>query len=401
MARFLFVSLPLRGHLDWGGMLDTAASLAGRGHTVAWASGSAVQPAVERAGVAFLTLGATGWREQPPLPASIPSSDLAAVRRQRALDAWLGPGAVLSAFAELCDHLAAWRPDLVIAEPYAAAAALAAEATEVALAVCGRPALPGGRDAAVLSPVSQRVAQLCQQAGVAGHYWDLARGQIRSPLLHVDYFARAWYADLPAVAPQTRFVGGQAAHSVANSAARQSPAHPPTILITLGSLFNQDPAFFRIAAEAVFLEGGQPLVVAGRPADTPDPASLAALPAGAAVRTWVDFATTLPDLAAIIHHGGVGTTHAALCHGLPQVAVPHAGDQQPQAGRITQAQVGFGVRPADFTLANARWLARQVLWNTELRTHAQRWRAELAGLGGVKKAADVLEQATHQDSFVV
>ncbi len=33
MTRFLFVSLPLTGHLDWGGMLATAAVLSRRPHT--------------------------------------------------------------------------------------------------------------------------------------------------------------------------------------------------------------------------------------------------------------------------------------------------------------------------------------------------------------------------------
>ncbi len=394
MARFLFVSLPLRGHLDWGGMLNTAATLAQRGHVVTWASGPAVQPAVGEAGVSFVPLAATGWRDQPPLPAGLPAIERDLLRRQRGLDAWLSPEGVLPAYEELRRLVAAWQPDLIVAEPYAAAAALAAEATGVPLAVCGRPALPDPEQP-MATPAGQRVAHLCRQAAVSGRYWDLARGQMRSPLLHLDFFTRRWYADLPTIAPQTRFVGGPALVS------RQPPLDPPTVLITLGSLFTQDVDFFRIAAEAVFLEGGQPLVVAGQPDVTPDAALIAALPAGAEVRKWVDFAATLPRLAAIVHHGGVGTTHAALRHGLPQIAVPHAGDQQVQAGRITQAGVGFGVRPADFTIAHARWLTRRALWDEGLSAKCRAWRDELDRLGGAPAAADACEQATHRSSFVV
>ena len=47
MTRFLFVSLPLAGHIDWGGMLATASELTRRPeHAVAWASGPAIAPAI-------------------------------------------------------------------------------------------------------------------------------------------------------------------------------------------------------------------------------------------------------------------------------------------------------------------------------------------------------------------
>jgi UDP:flavonoid glycosyltransferase YjiC (YdhE family) len=128
---------------------------------------------------------------------------------------------------------------------------------------------------------------------------------------------------------------------------------------------------------------------------------LPGLPAGCDIRNWIDFDTVMPTLTAIVHHGGVGTTHAALRHGLPQVAVPHAGDQQAQAGRITQAGVGFGVRPVDFTPANARWLVRQLLSNATLHARATAWQNELQALGGTATAAQTLEAAFSQSRFVV
>ncbi|MEI2688680.1 MAG: nucleotide disphospho-sugar-binding domain-containing protein [Anaerolineae bacterium] len=377
MARLLFLSLPLAGHLDWGGMLATAAALAARGHAVAWASGAAVKPAIAAAGLDYVELAASGWQSLPSLPEDLPAAQRARLRQQRSLEAWLSPAAVLPALQEIERAMTARQPDALLIEPYAVAGALAAERTGRPLIVCGRPALPDGAIAA--NPAGQRAAELCRLAGVAGDYWDLATGQVRSPLLHIDFFSPRWYADLPAIAPQTSFVGSQPAPAAEG-------LDPPTILITLGSLFNQDPAFFRIAAEAVLLEGGQPVVVTGGIGDGPP-----GLPAGVEVQPWVDFGRILPRLAGIIHHGGVGTTHAALRAGLPQVAVPHAGDQQPQAGRITTAGVGYGVRPANFTLPAARWLVRQLLKSEALRQAAATWQAELAALGGVQAAATTIE----------
>lgn len=395
MAHFLFFSLPLRGHLDWGGLLATAAELVRRGHGVSWASAQPVEAAVVEAGIPFLALGQTGWEAMPALPAGLDATARQALRRQRALDAWLHLDRVSQAAAELAELCRRLQPDLLVTEPYGAAAALAADITGTPLAVGGRPAV-AGQHAGAPSEAGQRVAALCQSMGVAGRYWHPANGLIQSDLLHVDFFCRPWYADIGDIATQTRFVGSTAA-----AAASPQGADRPTVLITLGSLFNIDPAFFQIAAEATFLEGGQPLVVTGEQGRSAVPGPGPRLPAGTEVQAWVDFDATLPTVAATVHHGGVGTTHAALRHGLPQLAVPHAGDQQVQAGRITQAGAGYGVRPSDFSLANARWLLRQLLWEHDLKARARSWQAALSALGGVPAAADALVAASRAGAFVV
>lgn len=382
MTRFLFASLPLAGHIDWGGMLATASELARRpGHTVVWASGHAVAPAVQRAGVEFLHIQHTGWTDPPPAPDDL----LAEARRQRALDAWLQPKSVLAAARDLDEAAAGWQPDVIVTEPYAAAGALVAEAHRLPLVVCGRPALaPQAQQRRSLA--AARIVALCRGFGVSGDYWDFATGQIRSPSLHFDFFARRWYADLPHLGSQTRFFGAGLPSS------QSGPARSNTILITLGSLFTDDPAFFRIAATAVLAEGGWPLVVTGRRQTAGDAATSLGLPPGVEVTDWVDFDAVLPGAAGIIHHGGVGTTHAALRHGAPQVAVPHAGDQLAQAGRITLAKVGYGVRSADFTPASAHWFARQLLTSDSLRAAARAWQSELTSLGGPHAAANALLQ---------
>ncbi len=379
MTRFLFVSLPLAGHIDWGGMLATAGELATRpGHAVAWASGRAVAPAIERSGVEFLQLRHTGWTDA----ASAPDGLTAEGRQQRALDAWLASEPVLAAARDLNEIAAGWQPDVIITDPYAAAGALVAEKRGLPLVVCGRPALASqAQPKQPASPAAARIVALCRGFGVSGDAWDLVSGQVRSSSLHLDFFAPRWYADVPTLGPQTRFFGSGL------PAGQPATARSNTILITLGSLFTDDPAFFRIAAAAVLAEGGRPLVVTGRRGDA---ATSLGLPPGVEVTDWVDFDTVLPGVAGVIHHGGVGTTHAALRHAAPQVAVPHAGDQLAQAGRITLAGVGYGVRPADFTSANARWFARQLLTSDPLRAAARAWQTELASLGGPAAAADAL-----------
>lgn len=49
-------------------------------------------------------------------------------------------------------------------------------------------------------------------------------------------------------------------------------------------------------------------------------------------------------MAAIVHHGGAGTTMAATRSGMPQVIVPQIADQPYWAGRV--ADLGIGVAHA-------------------------------------------------------
>jgi len=122
-------------------------------------------------------------------------------------------------------------------------------------------------------------------------------------------------------------------------------------------------------------------------------ASLQNAPPGPAIlRDWIDYDRVFPHLAGIAHHGGMATTHAALVHGVPQVITPHAGDQYPQAARVTQAQVGYGIRAKDFTMENAPLILADILWDPEFAEKARAMAETLRALGGPARAADEIEK---------
>jgi rhamnosyltransferase subunit B len=64
---------------------------------------------------------------------------------------------------------------------------------------------------------------------------------------------------------------------------------------------------------------------------------------------WQDFVPLrrlLPQAAALIHHGGIGTTAEALRAGTPQLVVPLAHDQFDNAARVTALGVGAALPAA-------------------------------------------------------
>jgi len=405
MTRFLFASAPLHGHLDWGGYLFTAAQLVRRGHQVLWASEARIAPHVERAGVPFHAVKCIGWRLQAALSrqelSGLTAEERSGLRFRRAMDAWLTEDQVERGTRELMALAREWEPDVIVGEPFVTAAALAAEALQAPYVQVGYPAAPLETDG--LSDAERLVAQegatrwtrLLETFNLTGTNWPGGLSLWpQSPHLHVAFWSREWYSDESEIYTQTQFVGGtpQPARGDPPLWFDQLPQDKPLVFITLGSTFTDDVSFFVGAARATTLAGAFPIVAFGESELAPGlKEKLAArLPRCIAVR-WVDYAHLFPRLSAIVHHGGVGTTHAAVVHGVPQVIVPHGGDQGLQAVRADANGVGVHVPPSQANVGRLRQAVETVSRDPGLRLRARHLAESLAALGGVAKAADSIE----------
>ncbi len=393
--RLLCVSAQLPGHLDWGGYLRTAATLAQRGHNVLWASGAAVAAQVTHAGIAMHVLAETGWRWPPPPPLTpAPDADLADLQHQkqvRALDQWLEPARVAAAGAELTALARDFRPDLILSEMFSAAAGLVAEQVDAPLVVLGWPA-SASRPITAIDGMAQlaraRLDDLLRPQRLTGlNFSASGPPALCSPHLHITYWTPSWLAGTT-VAPQTVHVGGLATRPHAHLAPDPNLPHPddaPWVLITLGTSFNADPNFFLAAAHAADQLGCLPLLATGAPLQTAWVASMAPrLPRRAVVRSHLDFAATLPYVAAAIHHGGAGTTHALATHAIPQIVVPHAADQIRQAQGLMRTGAGLHLAPKQVTIAAlVDALAQALPDRAPLHDHAIALQTEMDALGGV------------------
>jgi MGT family glycosyltransferase len=164
------------------------------------------------------------------------------------------------------------------------------------------------------------------------------------------------------------------------------------VLITLGTSFNNDPNFFLAAAHAAARLGCLPIVALGRPAQPQDESWLRRLPPGTPVRSLIAFDAVLPYLAAAIHHGGAGTTHALVTHAVPQIVVPHAADQTYQGAGVVHSGVGYYLPPKQVTIDSLEAALATLLPDlSEYRARARRLQGEFAALGGPQAAADAVE----------
>jgi UDP:flavonoid glycosyltransferase YjiC (YdhE family) len=119
----------------------------------------------------------------------------------------------------------------------------------------------------------------------------------------------------------------------------------PLVPVSFGTVVPKDghfPGLYRAAIDAVSDLPVRVLVTVGEHAD---PARLGALPSSVRVERWVPQAAVMPHAAAMVSHGGAGTTLAALAAGVPMAVLPLFADQPLNARRV--AELGAGVALAD------------------------------------------------------
>jgi sterol 3beta-glucosyltransferase len=138
------------------------------------------------------------------------------------------------------------------------------------------------------------------------------------------------------------FLPAQQEWSPSPELARFLSSGEPPVYIGFGSMVGSDPSrTARIVAEAVRDADVRAVVALGRGGIRPEVVEKDVLYLDQAPHDWL-----FPRMAAVVHHGGAGTTGAALAAGRPQVICPFMFDQ-PYFGRRLHA---CGVAPAPLPL---------------------------------------------------
>lgn len=108
---------------------------------------------------------------------------------------------------------------------------------------------------------------------------------------------------------------------------------------------------------------------------------------------YAPYAWLFPRMAAIIHHGGSGTTGFALRSRVPSMVVPFTADQ-PFWGERTH-QLGVGLPPLAFSHLSAERLAsaiRTLCEDESLRQRAHQLAAAMADEQGVERTVAIINR---------
>ena len=161
----------------------------------------------------------------------------------------------------------------------------------------------------------------------------------------------------------------------------------PPIAFTPGSAMWHGGAFFEAAVAACQLLGRRGLLLTRHRAHVP-----AALGKNILHVPFAPFSDLLPKCAALVHHGGIGTSSQAMCAGVPQVVMPMGYDQPDNAARMRRLGIARSITPRAFTgLALAEQLA-SLLGSAEVLQACSMVAAKFAGVDGLGAACDLVER---------
>jgi vancomycin aglycone glucosyltransferase len=206
---------------------------------------------------------------------------------------------------------------------------------------------------------------------------------------HHMFTDRPWLAADPALAPAFPLTGMQVVQTGAWMISEETPLPEeleeflangePPVYLGFGSMRASDQTG-RVLIEAARLLGLRSILSQGWAGLTPDDAGGHTRGDCLSIGD-VNHAKLFPRVAAIVHHGGAGTTQTAARAGTPQVIIPHNYDQFYWAHRIQQLGIGvYGSLRDDITVDSVAQALRGALEpEVTRRAHEVADRMELNG----------------------
>lgn len=158
------------------------------------------------------------------------------------------------------------------------------------------------------------------------------------------------------------------------------------VVFTAGSAMMQGARFFQESVEVCKRLGVRGILLAQHPEQIP-----AQLPATVRHFAYVPFSQVLPRVAALVHHGGIGTTAQALAAGVPQLVVAMAHDQPDNGIRVRRLGVGDCQPALRYSAGTAVPLLGRLLRHPEYRRNATRYAAALSANHAIARACDAIE----------
>lgn len=361
---FLFGTRPYLGHLY--PMVPLGRELMLRGHDVAVATAENVRAEVKAAGLGFF---AAGVHPDTRLPHAAPSVARSAGYSD-AVHAW-----------KITDIVSGARADVVVREPTDIATGIAAEALGLPCVVLGRSHFIS--TTAWLQVLGGDLDPLRRSTGLPPD------PQLRSLLgdMYLDGVPPWFYGEAP-VSESYRSVDAGSYDGVSRASLRRYPPMPYAY-VTLGTVYNGDIEFFRVALRAASANGLGVVIGAGSAAAA---AALVPLDSDSCVvHEFVPQSQLLCGASVVLCHGGFSTVLGAIHAGVPVVCSPRGSDHEPNARRCQTLGVGTRVDRADWTVARAAEAVRRILDDPAVPERA-RALAEEDGRPGLGEVAQLLEE---------
>lgn len=241
----------------------------------------------------------------------------------------------------------------------------------------------------LVKPISDIITQYRQS-------WNLAPfthpNDAYSPIAQICRQPKEFEFPRQTLPPHFHFTGPL--HSLESRSAIDFPYDQlngkPLIYASMGTIQNRLLEVFNQIAEACKDLDAQLVISLGGSAD---PANLPAFAGNPIVVKYAPQLELLQKAQLTITHAGLNTTLESLSYGVPMVAIPIANDQPGVAARIAWTETGVVIPVKKLTVAKLREAVQTVLQESKYRDNARKMQVAIQNSGGVKLAADIVEDA--------
>jgi UDP:flavonoid glycosyltransferase YjiC (YdhE family) len=197
--------------------------------------------------------------------------------------------------------------------------------------------------------------------------------------------------DVPLSVRQVGHLTLQAKVGLSEEVERFLGAGPAPIYAGFGSMFSSKPErFLDLALQAARSVGRRLIAASGWSRRVQENVGEDCL-----IVDEVPHSLLFPRVAAVVHHGGSGTTAAAARAGVPQVIVPHIMDQYYWAHSVWER--GLGPKPIQRNRLSARRLSEALeacLQDEKMRRRAEEVGSALRNEDGVAQAVKTIESGS-------
>lgn len=355
----LFSVRPFRGHLH--PLIPLARAFRLAGHQVAVATAEDMAAVVTGAGLTWLPAGLNPRQIWQAFPGE---------------DSDYGYLPVKAKVADLLEiAVEQFPPDVVIREPTDLAPAIAAEVAGAVSVIYGLGHFIPVRSWRILHADEtiaglRREYGLREDPGLESLYRDL----------YITVLPRLFEKIRPLPVPamqRLRYApwdGGDRAAGAALAGLPPPDPERPTVLVTLGTVYNTHSGLFSRFLEALADEPVQVICTLGEGADE---AVSARAPGNVRFERYLPHSSILPGCQAMLCHAGFNTMLGCLSAGVPLVCVPLGSDQEYNARRIAVGGLGLWLRDDEASPERIREAMRRVLGEPAFAARARAFASDM------------------------
>ena len=393
MAKALFLSLPLHGHINPS--LAVVRELVAQGEEVVYFSTHRYAAAIEQTGSRFRP-----YRE-PTL------SNLSYLPEHTDELAWLLMDLANKVLKADLQAFRDERPDYLLTDSVAPWGQWAAKILDVPLVTStstfafNRSVMTFGLAGGVrpksfklfvsklrhMAKASRLRRRMCREYGVVGP--GVFASVIGQSDLNIVYTSRQFQPCADTFDQRFQFVGPMTSRTETIAFPWERLDSADVVYVSLGTLFNRDPAFYRNCLTAFADQSVQVVLSIGTKVTA---GSLGEIPANVVVATEVPQLAILQRAKAFVTHGGMNSVSESLANGVPMVVVPQMGEQAIVARRVEQMGAGIRLTPGEATPERLRDAVHQLLTDARFRRQADAIRRSFVDAGGATRAAEAISK---------